>query len=55
MLDNEPNHSGGLRVSGLCKYGDGIGMRAMTLEEHYVTPGFWEGPGREFHEFNILN
>jgi hypothetical protein len=33
-----------LWVSGLYKYGDGISMRAMTLEEHYVTPGFLEGP-----------
>jgi hypothetical protein len=23
-------------------------MRTITLEEHYVTPGFLEGPGREF-------
>jgi hypothetical protein len=23
-------------------------MRTITLEEHYATPGFLEGPGREF-------
>lgn len=38
--------SGRLWVSGLYKYGDGISMRAMTLEEHYVTPGFLEGRPR---------
>ena len=34
--------SGRLRVSGLCKYGDGISMRTITVEEHYVAPGFLE-------------
>jgi hypothetical protein len=23
-------------------------MRTITLEEHYVMPGFLEGPGRAF-------
>ena len=25
-------------------------MRTITLEEHYVTPGFLNGPGRDFVE-----
>lgn len=25
-------------------------MRAITLEEHYATPAFMEGPGRQIKE-----
>jgi hypothetical protein len=25
-------------------------MRTITLEEHFASPGFFDGPGREFKE-----
>jgi hypothetical protein len=29
---------------------DGMKMRTITLEEHYATPAFMDGPGRQIKE-----
>jgi predicted TIM-barrel fold metal-dependent hydrolase len=41
----------GLVFSGIAD--NGVTMRTITLEEHFVTPAFLDGPGREFRQ-NML-